>query len=54
MSKGLLELVEIPSRATCIQASGDGYYVGCFEGELSIGERKGSTLLTDLGYSITI
>ena len=45
MSKrDFLELVEIPSRATCIRDSGDGgYYVGCFEGELLLDrERKGS------------
>ncbi len=54
VKEGLLELVEIPSRATSIQASGDGYYVGCFEGELLWIERgKDPTLLTDLGYSIT-
>jgi len=52
--EGLLEVVEIPSRATCIQASGDGYYVGCFEGELLWIERgKDLTLLSNLGYSIT-
>ena len=54
VKEGLSELVEIPSRATCIQASGDGYYVGCFEGELLWIERgKDPTLLTNLGYSIT-
>ena len=54
VKEGLLELVEIPSRATCIRDSGDGYYVGCFEGELLWIERgKDPTLLTNLGYSIT-
>ena len=54
VKEGLSEQVEIPSRATCIQASGDGYYVGCFEGELLWIERgKDPTLLTNLGYSIT-
>lgn len=51
---GLLEVVEIPSRATSILASGDGYYVGCFEGELLwIESEKDPYLLSNLGYSVT-
>ena len=54
VKEGLLELVEIPSRATSIQASGNGYYVGCFEGELLWIERgRDPTLIINLGYSIT-
>ena len=54
VKQGLLELVEIPSKATCIQAIGDGYYVGCFGGELLWIERgKDPILLINLGYSIT-
>ena len=52
--KGLLEVVETPSRATSILPSGDGYYVGCFEGELLWIERgKDPSLLSNLGYSVT-
>ncbi len=52
--EGLLEVVEIPSRATSLLPNGDGCYVGCFDGELLWVEReKDPILLFNLGYSVT-
>ncbi len=54
VKEGLLDLIEIPSRATCIQPSKNGYYVGCFDGKLLWIEReKDPTVISNLGYSIT-